>query len=1574
MSAPESGFFTRPVNELFGQPAGYGFAGAGINTATGNFTDTELDLRMPSELIDWARTYNSRDDTDGVIGRGWTVAFTAHLVVDDAGNVVFHDDAGRVLTFIPDGGGGYHRPLDLDADLVATRDGFALRYSSGVVWTFDSSGRLSARQAEGEQVSVGLDDQQRLVFVAHSAGYRLALTYDADGRLADVAAGDGRRVSYGYASDGTLTSVTAVDGSITRLESTPERLLGRIVNAEGNPVLANTYDGLGRVTHQELLGGSALDLRYDDATGVTTVTVAPGGGSTTYRHDPAGRVTGITDPAGGSSSLRYDDSGRFVEATTPGGTRIALDYDERGNVASRSYGQATTRFAYDDQRRLTSRTDPTGGAYRFEYAGSGQTPVAVTDPAGATTRYTVVDGLVTRQVDAEGATVSFEYDQARNLVAVIDAAGRVSRYEYDGAGRRTRTVTPLEERTTFEYDPAGRLTAFLDPSGARRAYRYSPAGLLTESVDPSGVTTRFGYDPAGRLTAFTDPEGRTTNYSYDATGNPTQVTTPDGATTTAAYDALGRLTGVTDPTGVLTTYTYDPDGRPLTQQDAAGVTRTTYDERGNPAESIDPTGAVMRWTYDLSDRPLSTTDAAGGVWRTSYDAAGRPVAATDPAGVTTRRVFTPAGRLAAVVDPLGRTTRYQYDAAGNLVEIVDPMGGVTRYAYDPANRRILTVSPAGLRTGYRYDGGRIVASIDPRGWITRYEYTADGDKSATIGPSGAVQRFAYDGTRRLVATTDPRGGVSRYAYDAAGNLTSITDAKGAVTTFAYDPAGREVSSTDPLNRTTRRAYDAAGNLVSVTDPDGRVLDMEYDAAGRLTRMTAADGAAVSYTYDAAGRRTSMTDVTGTTRYSYDARGRLLDVTEPDGGVLSARYDAAGQRVALRYPDGTEISYDYDLNGRLIRVRDPQAGEAVYALDPDGRLLTEQLPERWARRYRYRYGLLSHFMELRDNVAVTQTRLRCDADGRIVAQAGGGGHYEFRYDPAGQLVHGARRVAGDTRAAAASPAGQTPADEFDITYDAVGNRTSMRRGGVETDYSYDAADQLVRARTGRDEVRLRYDGSGRLVEQAGGDLRRAVTYDGLGQPVTVTLSQPGADEHIDQVFNGDGLLTAVTLSARQDRAAVAEPAGAPHPQGVSVRYRWSVGDTVPQILSQLVQPVGAGAFGADEDPSARFTYGQGRTFVTTARGSINLARDSYGSAIQTAQTARWVAAPGYDPFGLPTAAPAGTAADSGQHPTPRIPQLPRFGYRGELTRGSMVYLRARFYDSAAGRFASRDPVRQLGGPSQAANPYVYANNDPLDFIDPLGTQPFGLSGLLTLIERLLDLLDPCRHCPADPGNSIESHLKCFQGKACLYTRGFISADALDADLYELNQLWNKHQPERAAQAFTIHELNWRREGVARSLWDIIGGSTAISKNVDWEVGQRGQVPGGFRTDIITSEHNLFEVKRFVGPSTIAQVSAQLAGYIATVFGNYHGMTLTPSDELKNWADGFKVTTSFWNRLTGGSTVYVWGMGNLPGHIYFAKDKRARSDVRAKVDAKDLPLPPLIPIPIPIPEPVPEPVVV
>ena len=48
-------------------------------------------------------------------------------------------------------------------------------------------------------------------------------------------------------------------------------------------------------------------------------------------------------------------------------------------------------------------------------------------------------------------------------------------------------------------------------------------------------------------------------------------------------------------------------------------------------------------------------------------------------------------------------------------------------------------------------------------------------------------------------------------------------------------------------------------------------------------------------------------------------------------------------------------------------------------------------------------------------------------------------------------------------------------------------------------------------------------------------------------------------------------------------------------------------------------------------------------------------------------------------------------------------------------GGLEYLRARYYDSAIGRFLSKDPLP--GG-----NPYAYVGNNPVNFTDPSGLCP------------------------------------------------------------------------------------------------------------------------------------------------------------------------------------------------------------------------------------------------------------
>lgn len=57
---------------------------------------------------------------------------------------------------------------------------------------------------------------------------------------------------------------------------------------------------------------------------------------------------------------------------------------------------------------------------------------------------------------------------------------------------------------------------------------------------------------------------------------------------------------------------------------------------------------------------------------------------------------------------------------------------------------------------------------------------------------------------------------------------------------------------------------------------------------------------------------------------------------------------------------------------------------------------------------------------------------------------------------------------------------------------------------------------------------------------------------------------------------------------------------------------------------------------------------------------------------------------------------------------------KWGYYGDPEVG-LEHVGARYYDPEAGRFLTRDPLGAAGG----SNPYAYADNNPINAIDPLG---------------------------------------------------------------------------------------------------------------------------------------------------------------------------------------------------------------------------------------------------------------
>ncbi|HTP09148.1 MAG TPA: RHS repeat-associated core domain-containing protein, partial [Anaerolineae bacterium] len=65
------------------------------------------------------------------------------------------------------------------------------------------------------------------------------------------------------------------------------------------------------------------------------------------------------------------------------------------------------------------------------------------------------------------------------------------------------------------------------------------------------------------------------------------------------------------------------------------------------------------------------------------------------------------------------------------------------------------------------------------------------------------------------------------------------------------------------------------------------------------------------------------------------------------------------------------------------------------------------------------------------------------------------------------------------------------------------------------------------------------------------------------------------------------------------------------------------------------------------------------------------------------------------------------------------------YTGEQTDvdTGLVYLRARWYDSATGRFTTRDPFPGFVVLPQTLHPYVYVGNNPVNLVDRSGKFAF-----------------------------------------------------------------------------------------------------------------------------------------------------------------------------------------------------------------------------------------------------------
>lgn len=438
---------------------------------------------------------------------------------------------------------------------------------------------------------------------------------------------------------------------------------------------------------------------------------------------------------------------------------------------------------------------------------------------------------------------------------------------------------------------------------SRRIAEANPLARISEVTQPgidfkagSPLTVRIDYGrtpEANALLADLNLAGKAEHYTLVTTRHPF-----DGHTrtvTTQLFDLQGTLVALRrggSQTALTSTLhvAYASDG-------TRNVTSTQPNAFTHP-------GAQVNHQY------TTTTD---------FDFQGHPQASTDSDRKMEQSIYDRAGRLCFKLDAEGasqsphRILYWHYDCLGRILE-----EGVVRQEW---NREQLQHDADVSFLGEASSPGRGAA------WTRQYVYDRSANNTTT-NLKGRLcevrtrdedmeevrESFEYDLAGNVVSTqlvveafdTQIRG--TRYEYDKRGNVTRII--------YPYDLSGKPGFEVHYF-------YNTIGQISSIgtADDPSRYATYDYDIDGRIkTEHLNKQRLQRNYSYTIQGRLLSLQDRHGI--FSEELRYRDAEGNFKDGNVVSAII--TGNAVSIPYA----YSYQYDEYGRLTVAQTVTAGYGI----------------------------------------------------------------------------------------------------------------------------------------------------------------------------------------------------------------------------------------------------------------------------------------------------------------------------------------------------------------------------------------------------------------------------------------------------------------------------------------------------------------------------------------------------------------------------------------------------------------------------------------------------------------------
>jgi len=705
-----------------------------------------------------------------------------------------------------------------------------------------------------------------------------------------------------------------------------------------------------------------------------------------FIYNAANQLEQIIDSANRQIDLSLDKKGRVskIEASHKNTKRLLVqyNYNEAGDLIEiiDALGKATV-MEYKNHL-MTKKTDRNGQAFYWEYDG---------ETTGAKCIKSWGDGNI--------LWGTIEYHDGFNILT--NSLGQQTTYYFNELNLCTQVTDPLEGNIFHEYTPFMEPYRDIDEEGNTTGYSYDERGNLTALHQPDGSVITYLYDEEDQLVLTKLPGGGSVVRTFKENNLLHAVIGLDGGVTSFEYNEYNLVSEVRDNAGNISQLLYDEDHN-INQMllPNGGISKWTYDTWGRVIQTENAEKHQQQFFYDELDRIRKIRQADNNLVQLKYNAYDEVIQSIDQKNRKINFDYTPLGslkmreekgvkveftynteeQLTSIVNEHKEYYRFSRNAKGEISREIGFDGLVRQYDRDRAGKVLKVNRPAGKYSEYEYDlNGRICrVEHNDDSWAT-YSYDADGNLIEAANEQSHVI-FTRDSAGRILSENQD-GHLVHSEYDALGNRSAISSSLGAQIDINRDQAGlvesvkAAVSNKEEKEPSVQQAweaqftYNSLGMEVERMLPGGISSQMAYDKAGRPIQQKVTVGNREmrhrTYTWNVNDRLTKMVNemTKGTVTYNYDAFNNLagacyednqLDYKLPDEvgnlyrtkGKKDRKYGTGGQ---LLEADGKKFKYDEEGN---LTEKLTQKGNWKYEWFNDGMLKSVKRPDNKAVDFEY----------------------------------------------------------------------------------------------------------------------------------------------------------------------------------------------------------------------------------------------------------------------------------------------------------------------------------------------------------------------------------------------------------------------------------------------------------------------------------------------------------------------------------------------------------------------------------------------------------------------------------------------